>query len=176
MAVEEFRLRAESFVAFVDANAGIPRDQLVRELERQLVELYRAALDLDPPNEIRQTEPRNALTHEEAARVQSRLSVQFGDYDAYGLVFDPFHQDDPSPVVALLSDDIADIYRDLQDGLMAFRAGDLDDAVWEWWFGFDNHWADTRLIRCLHCTCSSQTSSGDIPERWAQAGPARRAG
>ena len=55
-------------------------------------------------------------------------------------MFDPYDPDGSAPVMASLSDDIADIYRDLQGGLVAFRAGEIDDAVWEWRFGFDTHW------------------------------------
>ena len=56
-----------------------------------------------------------------------RLHHQLGSFD--------------SVVEGSLSDDIADIYRDLRDGFVPHASGDLGEAVWNWRTDFDSHWA-----------------------------------
>ena len=140
MEAKDFRSVAESFVAFVDESAEGPRDPLVRELERRIAELYVAALSLPQPGELRSTQPTSSMRHDEAASLMRRLSRQLGDYDFYNLVFDPYDFVDSTPVTGSLADDVTDIYRDLKNGLVAYDAGETEDAVWEWRFEFDSHW------------------------------------
>lgn len=58
--------------------------------------------------------------------------------DGYWDVFDPLKEDDP--VFNSLADDLADIYRDLIEGLYFYDRSDLIEAVWEWKFQFNIHW------------------------------------
>ena len=53
--------------------------------------------------------------------------------------------------VFMLWDDLADIYLDLRHGLDLYSRGDADhlaEAVWQWRFGFENHWGE-HLFRAL---------------------------
>jgi Domain of unknown function (DUF5063) len=55
-------------------------------------------------------------------------------------MFDPY-ESGATPVMGSLADDAADIYRDLRGGLSLIDVdGGLDNAVWEWQFGFEYHW------------------------------------
>ena len=83
--------------------------------------------------------PPSALTNDEAAALQRRLGEKLGDIDFYSVVFDPYDFD-TTPVTGSLADDLADIYRDLQDGFAALRNGETANALWQWKFGFDSHW------------------------------------
>jgi hypothetical protein len=140
VAIDGFPALAESFVAFVEGSGAMPRDQLVRGLERHVVELYRGALDLRMPTKVQQPKPPGALTNDAAAALQRRLSAQLGEFDLYRFAFDPYDPSDSDPVVGSLADDVADICRDLKDGLLAFNANEVDDAVWQWTFSFEAHW------------------------------------
>ena len=73
-----------------------------------------------------------------------------GKYDAYHEVFDPYV--DEAPVVGLISDDLADIYLDLVSPLVAFEAGRVNDAIWEWRFGLRGHCGDHLVdtMRAIH--------------------------
>lgn len=63
-------------------------------------------------------------------------------FDFYRVVFDPHHLDaTEDPVFGNLSDDLADIYRDLADGLSMAEAGHIVDACREWSFSYQAHWA-----------------------------------
>ena len=51
--------------------------------------------------------------------------------------------DDGETVTADLADDVADIYRDLKPGMLAFDSGDdalVAGAVWSWRFSYQSHW------------------------------------
>jgi hypothetical protein len=58
----------------------------------------------------------------------------------YWDVFDPLITEGGEAVFNSLSDDLADIYRDIKEGLVLYDAGKLKDAVWEWQFNFKIHW------------------------------------
>jgi hypothetical protein len=52
-----------------------------------------------------------------------------------------------------LSDDLADIFAEVDGGLRWFDAGQPSEAVWEWGFGLVHHWGEhaTSAIRALQC-------------------------
>jgi hypothetical protein len=65
--------------------------------------------------------------------------------DAYSVVFDPFEYDPrevnpPKPVMAMISDDLSDIYRNLMEGLVLFQNGQTQGALWHWHFTYYAHW------------------------------------
>jgi Domain of unknown function (DUF5063) len=65
--------------------------------------------------------------------------------DAYCVVFDPLEYDPlevnpPKPVMATISDDLSDIYRDIKEGLVQYRAGQTQNALWHWHFTYYAHW------------------------------------
>ena len=68
----------------------------------------------------------------------------------YWEVFDPFHQEEP--VCCSLLDDLSDIYADLQRGMIEYREGRTQNAVWEWKFGLSNHWGNhvVDVLRALN--------------------------
>ena len=69
---------------------------------------------------------------------------RFSDFpfNFYRVVFDPhdFEATD-EPVMGLLSDDLSDIYRDLIEGLSNYENGHLEEACFDWSFGYRSHWA-----------------------------------
>ena len=65
--------------------------------------------------------------------------------DAYSVVFNPFEYDPlevnpPKPVMAMLSDDLDDVYSDVMKGLTLFRNGEIRNALWHWHFAYYTHW------------------------------------
>ena len=65
--------------------------------------------------------------------------------DAYAVVFDPLEYEPaevnlPTPIMATISDDLSDIYRDLMEGLVLFRNGQIENALWQWRFAYYSHW------------------------------------
>ena len=63
-------------------------------------------------------------------------------FDFYRVVFDPHDLDaTDEPVFGHLSDDLADIYRDVAHGLSMADAGYIEDACREWSSSYQFHWA-----------------------------------
>jgi hypothetical protein len=125
----------------------------VRECLIQLLELYRAGLELPPAWSDELTDRQDVdrvsdVEWQRAYNVSRRLPL-----DHYTDVFDPTEdRPDEGPVIANLADDLADIYRDVVSGLRAYEQGDRADAVWEWSFGLHHHWGAHAVdaIRAAH--------------------------
>src|SRR5262249_49354585 len=129
---------AEAFVAAIDGCDPLPREEFLRDIEPLLVALYAAGLALQQVEPEDDSVAPEALTNDEAAALQRRLGEKFGDFDFYNVVFDPYEVDS-TPVTGSLADDIADIYRDLQEGFALRGAGQTTNALWQWRFSFDSH-------------------------------------
>jgi hypothetical protein len=68
-----------------------------------------------------------------------------GDWDLYWQVFDPTK--DSEAIHGSLADDIADIYRDIKEGL-GLQDPDITlqrDAIWSWRLGYYSHWGQHAI-------------------------------
>ena len=72
-------------------------------------------------------------------QLRLRLAEMLGGIDTYSFVFDPYL---PDVVESQLSDDLASIAVDLDNGLRHFRLGDVDEALWWWQFSYVNNWGN----------------------------------
>ncbi len=90
-------------------------------------------------------------TTEEWSKLFHALQRKLGSWDVYWHVFDPIH--DKEAITQCLADDLADIYCELHDYLLAL-ADDarLEDAVWELRLGFESHWGRhlTNALNVIH--------------------------
>ena len=79
-----------------------------------------------------------------------RPTFNFGRYDMYWEIFDPYIQE--QPVIGSLADDLGDIYLDLARPLKAYDAGQHLDAVWQWKFNIQGHCGDHLVdaMRAIH--------------------------
>ena len=68
-----------------------------------------------------------------------RLADMLEGVDAYTFVFDPYV---PEVVTSRLSDDLASIAIDLENGLRHFRGGNVEEALWWWQFSYVNNWGN----------------------------------
>lgn len=81
------------------------------------------------------------VSHEEWRAVFGALDQALGEHASYWTTTQPTGDDEPEVVNLPLADDLADIWRDLESGRRALRAGaDPDDVRWEWRFSFTTHW------------------------------------
>jgi Domain of unknown function (DUF5063) len=76
--------------------------------------------------------------------------INFGEYDHYWEVFNPYHLEEP--VGSSLSDDILDIYKEVKKGILLYEKNEHIETIWEWKFGFKFHWSSHAVdaIRALH--------------------------
>ena len=66
-------------------------------------------------------------------------------------IFDPYAEPTDGEVRGDIIDDLGDIYRDLQRGLVHWGSGASGAALWEWRFNFQVHWAEhaTSALRAI---------------------------
>ena len=133
--VAAFAAAAEAYCAWAegephnaDEDAGLAR--------LLLLDLCRAAIDL-PAVEADGNAPE--ISDDDYQRVFRRFGSLPFNY--YSKCFDPLIVPAAEPVTADLADDLADIWRDVKRGLLLYREGHTDAAVWQWRFHFDIHWA-----------------------------------
>lgn len=134
-------------LAGTDREADAARECLIR-----LLDLYRAAIGL--PSEW-SGDPEGRVDAERVDDVEWRNAYEASQrlpLDHYSDIFDATAIPSEAAVVGSISDDLADIYRDVVTGLRAYRRGDPAASVWEWSFGLHSHWGAhaTGAIRALH--------------------------
>ena len=124
-----------------------PADDAVTALQL-LVQLYLAALQLPEGEGVDDEVESN--TPEEWQRIYTRFGAL--PVDIYYEVFNPLESPPDEPVAATLGDDLADIHRDLQRGLVLYGRGEVAAACWEWAFHFRAHWGRhlTASLSALH--------------------------
>lgn len=149
--VEKFAHEVAAFERWLfsgtDHEADAARECLIR-----LLELYRAGIDLPPEwsDELQgraDVEPVGDAEWRKAYEASRRLPL-----DHYSDNFDPTIVPADAPVIGSVSDDLADIYREVVTGLRAYNRGDRAGAIWEWSFGLHSHWGmhATGAMRALH--------------------------
>ena len=159
---------AKAFVDLVDSRRLREPVEWVAAVHRMLPVIYAAALaleEIEPDSE----DPKCSVTsHSEWKAVYDDSVARLGRWNYYWDVYDPYSDTDREAVCGSLADDIADIYRDLRDGLAAVAAnGDEhpNDVYWMWRFDFSSHWAAHAVgaLRAL-ATAVHVHRAGEHPE------------
>ncbi len=141
--IQEYYELVRRFCTFLE-ELVISRER-VEELMSLLLRLYEKALhfpDTDP-------EDSDIGANEEMTVLPLKIQIR----DFYWDVFDPFDDADEDKLVGgMIFDDLNDIYRDLMEGVRAYELGAINEAVWVWKWGVDNHWGThaVSLIKALH--------------------------
>lgn len=113
------------------------------------------------------------LIGHEAWQAQRERIGQKLSRDYYWCVFEPFEPEKPDSIVGSISDDLADIWRDLRADLTEIDSGkatSITDAVWHWRFSFETHWAQhaAGAIVALTALCFGQFADINRPEEAAE--------
>jgi hypothetical protein len=124
--VQAFAAAARRFVQFVEHSETLDSEAFVRDVQPLVLDVYMGAMSLDRGDPVDDAEPPASMSTDEWWTLFQRLQRQLADFD--------------SVVDGSLSDDIADVYRDLRDGLIPYDAGDAGEAVWSWRTEFEGHW------------------------------------
>lgn len=104
----------------------------------------------DPADRQSSRSNQDSATHQ---RLHQRLGPDASDL--YRVISHPLldgvHDDDP-PGISIITEDLVEIYDDIQRGMTMFDNGQTIDAVWEWRFSFKAHWGlhATDVLRVLH--------------------------
>jgi hypothetical protein len=138
-----FASEAERFVSWLD-RATVDEGPVLnmRELH-ELLGLLQAAATRIPAVAPDAETPQGVeakLNPPAAAKIREKLPINAYSVVFDPLEFDPLEQSSPQPVMATIDNDLGDIYADLMDGLALYRAGQYQDAVWQWHFSYYSHW------------------------------------
>ena len=139
-----YRSIAETYVALVDKRTHLSPAEWLARVHSLLPELYAAALALNEVEPDTDDAKLSSMSHEEWKLIYDDVSAMLGRWNYYWDVYDPYSESDRQAVCGSIADDLADIYRDLRDGLDAFAsAGEArpNDVFWAWRFDFESHWA-----------------------------------
>lgn len=151
---------ANRFCSVVDSASGMERADLLLQIYRILPKLIDEAISLpdvklsdsdDPPEgnsepafraKVRQGE-------QEWRQLYNLLKEKLADWDRYWQVFDPIEDDEA--LFGTLADDIADIYRDLKEGLVLSETHQAppEDIIWNWRLLFYSHWGKHAMDALL---------------------------
>jgi hypothetical protein len=156
-----FSREARRFVEWADGSACA--DRLTASLAlRRVAQLYAEALELPQPwSENATVQHAEMPVFLEARLNQVRLRAAAIPLQHYSEIFSPLVPPDP-PMVGDLADDLVAIYRDVAPGLHLHESGRIDDALWQWGFGFQMQWGQhaSSAIRALHCYLAQEDPSG----------------
>ena len=140
--ISDFYLIAKKLCCFLTGEKASKGD--IRFILTTLMEIYSAAFLL--PDYTPETEYPSVNDSEGVTPLRIHLDFQ----TTYWEVFDPIEEQES--VCSDLIDDFTDIFNDLQRGICEYDAGRIGNAVFEWKFGFNNHWGQhvVDAIRALH--------------------------
>ncbi|MCW2857395.1 MAG: hypothetical protein JWR52_3010 [Marmoricola sp.] len=146
---------AQAYCDTIEAACAEPpaRDWLVGHVRRELADLLPAGLrlpDVDANNVAYEPE---SVSSDRWRRVFGALQAGLGDRDYYVTNLQVYGEEARDLGTGSLADDLADVWRDLREGLDALTTNARwDDVAWEWRFGLDVHWGKhaVEALRAIH--------------------------
>ncbi len=154
---------AQQFCNAIDSAPNLDRIELLVQVYKILPQLIGEAMIL-PKIELSDDESQEEEARKAQARERLRLSeaqwgelyeflkVKLGDLNLYWEVWDP--TEDNEAIQGSLADDLADIYRDLKEGLNLGEARQAapEDNIWHWRLGYYSHWGKHAVdaLRTIH--------------------------
>jgi hypothetical protein len=161
---ERFGAVARKYCDIVDSSSTSDRSDLLAQIYEVLPTLIDAAIHLPDAGTLvvdaedeedensRDANPTPSPDGGAWDELHRSLKKRLGDTDTYLTVFDA--ATDKEAIHGSLSDDIAEIYRDLKDDLVLMdrNAAAPQNALWEWRYGFDSHWGHHAMsaLKTIH--------------------------
>jgi hypothetical protein len=155
-----FAVIANRFCSVVDSASSMERTDLLLQIYRILPKLIDEAISLpdvklsdngDPIEGDKQPafQANVKQSVQEWGQLYNLLKEKLGDWDRYWQVFDPTEDDEA--IFGTLADDIADIYRDLKEGLVLIESREAppEDIIWSWRLLFYSHWGKHAIDALL---------------------------
>ena len=150
--VAEFREQAERYCALVEGARAYRRREYAALLLESLAGVVWAATRLPDPEPSGEDLP-DRPSHEEWVDRANAVARVLGQWNPYWTTTEALGDAEPEATTLQLWDALADVWRDLKEGLLALDDGArVEDVVWEWRWGFWMHWGEhaTEALRALH--------------------------
>jgi hypothetical protein len=162
--ISEFTVQARDYCALIEDGPAPNSWMFAQACLMQLLLLYQLALQLPHAGpDSDDLLPR--IEYETWNLVREKIAKRLAR-DYYWAVFEPLEQELPEAIAGSLSDDLADIWRDLKPGLDVIDAGTTtspNDLAWEWRVSFETHWGAHAVgaIAALHALCFGPYADGN---------------
>lgn len=151
----EFLTVAKQFCTFVESTEGMKRELFVNTMLKLLPLLYLKAIMLDKVEHDEDVYPETFVTEDSYEVVRINIASIMGELDDYLDVFmeDMVYSD--KPIIATISENIADIYQDIRDMVFAFQLEyeeSRKEALATCIDNFDTIWGQklVNVMRALH--------------------------
>jgi len=152
---DRFATIAQEYCTAIDSASATERTDFLIKIYRILPRLIGEAVELpavslsDDDEDLPRTD---RLTHAQWDQLYNLLKEKLGDWDHYMQVFDPTA--DKAADLGSLADDLADVYRDLRDGLGLSQNSTVPAKVliWDWRLDYYSHWAHHAMnaLQTIH--------------------------
>ena len=144
--VTAFYQQAKAYCQFIDAMKDGSDDRPFTHLLELLTNLASSVLQLPADYEAVDVPEIPRINQDQWSEIARAINSVAGkgiaklmDYYIEGKDFDNMTRAD------MLFDDLADIYRDLFDGIQYYQRNEQDDigqAIWAWRWGYEHHWGE----------------------------------
>ena len=148
--IKEFARLAQEYCDWVEGKGNKGEDQLFY-LQVLLSKLYCWGIQLPDcePTDLLESDELPDHNHQEILNYFKTFPIQY-----YSMIFNAHIVPSEEPVIGDVIDDLADIYKDLKDGLWYLGRGSELDAVFRWRFSLGAHWARHILGAMYALFCS----------------------
>jgi len=152
--VLEFIDIATKFVFLIENRDKKTQIQFIQDVFIALPQLCLCGMRLPDIKKLSNYEPPD-ISHDQWNNLFQSLEYKIKDYNLYTHVFDPYDENDREPIFHSLSDDLADIYRDIKPGLLVWikvTAVERLKIIWDWKFSFEDHWGQhaVNALRAIY--------------------------
>jgi hypothetical protein len=153
--VIEFVTVAAETCLFLEHANEFSQNDFVQKSIKILPLLYLKASLLDIPESVFDDGNEHFVSEEDYQFVREQIENLLGSEDSYLEVFHPDMALSDTPIVAFVSENLADIYQELKDFAASFQLADEDimnDALVACLEAFGEHWGQKLLnaLRALH--------------------------
>jgi len=153
--VVEFVAVANEFCKYAEHASEIKGYDLLRILQRILPLMYLKASLLPTLEPFFEDGNEKFVVEEDWNRIHKSFRQQFGSADDYPEVFNEKYEETGEPVIAGISEDLADTYQDIKNFLILYQTGTkevMNDAIWECRMNFENYWGQKLVnsLRAIH--------------------------
>lgn len=151
----EFVTVAVQYCGYIENFENATIEQLADKLTKILPLLYLKATLVPETNMVNEEEPEISVTEEDYNYIISRIYSVAGKDDTYLEVFLEDMKYSETPIVASISEDLADIYQDLKNFITIYERGltdNMNDALYVCIENFKAYWGQklVNVLRALH--------------------------
>jgi hypothetical protein len=157
----QFEQAAARYFELIESAASLSRRQFIERALVAVADLFRLALSLPRVKPDTADGAPDQVSKERWWSIHNQLGAMLGDANAYWMVFDPADTKDHEAIVSTLSDDLADIYRDLKASIEGeTQKIPTSDELWDLRFSFETHWGQHAVsaLSAMHALLYGPTA------------------